>query len=111
MKAKECMFAWNPNSNEVEVGAWPDEFGWSGKYMMTAGATYTRIHDMTHDQLVAYMYIEAIHLIIRDKVDPISVHNAFSNIEEYRDGWLRICLHRLPNKALDRIVTNANRDR
>ena len=32
------------------------------------------------------MFIEAIHLIIRDKVDPVAVHNALLELDEYRDG-------------------------
>ena len=86
MKLKKCMFAWNSNSNEVEVGPWPDISGWSLKYTMTAGATWVHVRDLTHDQCIRYLYVEAMHLIVRDKVDPMAVHNAFYIIDEYRDG-------------------------
>lgn len=86
MKAKECMFAWNPNSNDIEIGPWPDSTGWSDKYRMTGGATYSHLRSMSKTELIGYMFIEAMHLIIRDKVDPIAVHNAFCQIDEYREG-------------------------
>lgn len=86
MKAKECMFAWNPNSSEVDAGPWPDRTGWSNKYRMTGGATYSHVQSMSHKELVGYLFIEAMHLIVRDNVHPIAVHNAFCKIDEYREG-------------------------
>jgi len=32
------------------------------------------------------IYVEAIHIIVRDKVDPVAVHKEFLNIDEYVDG-------------------------
>lgn len=86
MKAKECMFAWNPDSSQVEIGPWPDKTRWSDKYDMTGGATYSHVREKEGAELVGYMFIEAMHLIIRDNVDPIAVHNAFCLIDEYRQG-------------------------
>lgn len=86
MKAKECIFAWNPNSNQVEVGPWPDNQRWSSKYQMTGGASNALVRNLPHKELVGYLFIEAMKIIIRDKVDPFSVHNAFCNIDEYLEG-------------------------
>lgn len=43
MKATQMMIAWNPisrggNGHEIEVGPWPDETGWSRKYICTRPA-------------------------------------------------------------------------
>lgn len=85
MKAKMSMFAWNRNSDQIKVGSWPDTTGWSNKFDLTAGACEARVASMNDDQLRAYLFIQAIHVIVGDKVDPISVHNAFCKIDEYRD--------------------------
>lgn len=85
MKAKECMIAWNPDSNEIEVGPWPDQTKWSRPYRKSGGAAYLHIQEMSHTELIGYLFIVAIHLI-RDNVSPSAVHNAFYQIDEYRDG-------------------------
>jgi hypothetical protein len=54
--------------------------------MMTAGVTYSHIHDFTHEQCIRYLYVEAMHLIVRDKMDPLAVHNTFCQVDEYLDG-------------------------
>jgi len=86
MKAKESIIAWNQNSDQVEVGPWPDRTGWSKSYAMTGGAGCANVQDMSHDQLKAYLFIEAMHMIIRDKVDPFAVHRALLKLDVYRDG-------------------------
>jgi hypothetical protein len=86
MKAKECMIAWNRNSNEIEVGPWPDQTKWSRRYQSTGGAAFLNVQEMSHTELVGYLFIEAMHLIIRDNVSPSAVHKAFYQIDEYRDG-------------------------
>jgi len=86
VKLKEIMFAWNPNSDEVKVGPWPDKKNWSKGYTMTGGACYSKVAKFTKEQCKFYLYLEGMHLIIRDKVNPIAVHNAFYEIDEYRDG-------------------------
>ena len=88
-KAKEMMFIWRPNSDQVKVGPWPDNTGWAKhtvEYPMSSGACYSDWHDMSHEQLKTMLFIEAIHLIVRDRVDADSVHREFCKIDEYRDG-------------------------
>lgn len=88
MKAEKCMFAWNRESYEVEVGPWPDKTGWSDRYDQTSGsaAVQSSGREMTHGELIGHLFIEAMHLIIGDKVDSFAVHNAFCKISEYREG-------------------------
>jgi hypothetical protein len=33
MKLVEAMYGWNRNSDEIDVGPWPDTTGWSDRYM------------------------------------------------------------------------------
>ena len=42
MKLVEAMYGWNRNSDEIDVGPWPDTTGWSDRYSLT-GAPATRI--------------------------------------------------------------------
>ncbi|VVS93062.1 hypothetical protein [Desulfoluna spongiiphila] len=88
MKAEKCMFAWNRESSAVEVGPWPDTTRWSDRYDLTSGAAAVRSSglEMTHAELIGHLFIEAMHLIIGDKVDPFAVHNEFCKISEYREG-------------------------
>ena len=88
MKLKECMIAWNPNSDQVMIGPHPDVTGWSNRYQSTAGACYSHVHSLNEEQRQLYVYVKAVHLIVRDGVDPNAVHKAFSQIEEYEDGFI-----------------------
>ena len=46
MKFTEAMIAWNPGTEEILVGLWPDATGWSDAYSFTAGACDTALHKM-----------------------------------------------------------------
>ena len=37
MKLVEAMYGWNRNSDEIDVGPWPDTTGWSDRYSLTGG--------------------------------------------------------------------------
>jgi hypothetical protein len=85
MKSLEAMLAWNPGTNEVEVGPWPDKTGWSKKYKMSSGACNLERHSKPKEWKLM-SFIDAMHVIIRDKVDPLAVHMAMLAVDEYRDG-------------------------
>jgi len=85
MKSAKAMIAWNPNTNEIKVGPWPDSTGWSKNYSMTSGACYLSRHRKPNIWKMMN-FIDAIHIIIRDKVDPMAVHNAMLVLDEYVDG-------------------------
>ena len=57
MKLVEAMYGWNQNSDEIDVGPWPDTTGWSDRYSLTGGACYTNIRQMAPDQLAAQIFI------------------------------------------------------
>ena len=41
----ETMIAWNPDSEDIRVGPWPDKTGWSDNYDSTDGAFETFWHE------------------------------------------------------------------
>ena len=44
MKPVEAMYGWNPDSNEIDVGPWPDTTGWSDRYTgLVAPVTRTSV--------------------------------------------------------------------
>ncbi len=86
MDARHTMLCWNPDSNEVDLVAHPDLCGASDKYMMTALGCWSRFNEMNFEQRKAVIFIEAMHLIIRDGCDPDAVHRALLALDEYRDG-------------------------
>jgi hypothetical protein len=86
MTYKTAMLVWNPGTSEVLVGPWPDRSGWSKPYKMSSGACYKIRAGKSKQYYKMMAFIDAMHLIVRDKVDPIAVHNAMLSIDEYRDG-------------------------
>lgn len=90
MNAKNAMLCWNPESSEVALVPWPDRKGAGDKYACStlacnfSGAGST--HHRTVEERKLIVFIEAMHLIIRDKVDPMAVHNALLDLDEYLDG-------------------------
>lgn len=80
------MLCWNPESSDVAIIPWPDTTGQSKKYRMSGLAAYTHFQEMAFSRRKLMVFIEAMHLIIRDKCDPMAVHNALLELEEYEDG-------------------------
>jgi hypothetical protein len=63
MKLVEAMYGWNQNSDEIDVGPWPDTTGWSDRYSLTGGACYTNIRQMSPDEQAAQIFID-FHMIV-----------------------------------------------
>ena len=75
MKLVEAMYGWNRNSDEIDVGPWPDTTGWSDRYSLTGGACYTNIRQI---------FIDFHMIVLRDGVDVQAAHRAFLKIDEFR---------------------------
>jgi hypothetical protein len=87
MLAEECMWGWNRNSSQVEVGPHPDTTRWSDKYELTGGACQARYgHFQTRQEVTDFLCREALRIIVGDYVDPQAVHKAFCKIDEYWQG-------------------------
>ena len=84
--AKGYMLCWNAGSDDVVLVEWPDYSGYGDKYESSALACDCKISEMTEKELTGYMFIEAMHLIVVDKVPYYAVHNCLMQLKEYRRG-------------------------
>jgi hypothetical protein len=85
MKALNSMICWNPGTGQVAVVPHPDHARLSQGFQMTTGACDSN-WPKTKSALRTAMFIEAAHLIVRDRCDPQAVHSAFLVVDEYRHG-------------------------
>lgn len=86
VNACEMMLCWNPGTADVALVRHPDTQGKSRHYQMTALACNFAICEKTFEQRKAIVFIEAMHLIVRDQCDPMAVHRALLPLDEYLDG-------------------------
>jgi len=88
MKLSETIIAWNENSEDVAIGPLLQngETDWTKKYLKTSGAAYTKVRELEESDAELFCLTKAIFLMVGDKVDPEAVHNAFMEIDEYRDS-------------------------
>ena len=84
MKFTEAMICWNPDTDEIAVGPWPDYTRWSNKYLASTGACETRLHDMDEAQRGRMLFIHFNTIVVGDSVDVQAAHQAFLEIDEYR---------------------------
>ena len=82
MKLLDAGIGWNPGTDQVEVGPWPDRTGWSYRYDYTNGAGAPA--QQTADLQILMLFITFNTMVVRDQVDPQSAHRAFLAIDEYR---------------------------
>jgi hypothetical protein len=95
MKLNEAMVMWNPNSSNIKVMsrdvylkevqnyAIRKRYKTSFPYWFSGRDERFQSLSVLESKLI--IYIEAIHIIVRDKVDPNAVHEALLNIDEYVD--------------------------
>jgi len=87
LDASNAIIAWTPGTDQVKVGpllnGGPD---WTCPYSHTAGAAYVWMRSASFAERQAQLFIEAIHLIVRDRCEPMAVHRALSVLPEYRAG-------------------------
>ena len=95
MKYRDCMIAWTPDDAArrkydttagcVKVGPHPDTTGWSHQYECTTGSCYTEVKESTPNNQIIFMLTDFQKLIVGYGLDPMRVHEAFLQIDEYRD--------------------------
>lgn len=93
MKVNESYIAWLPNTDYVEVLPLGEEPKTKGAW--TGLGAYAHIQEADSKDRKMMTFISAMHLIIRDKVDPMAVHKALMQLEEYRAG----CAPDMPGMA------------
>jgi hypothetical protein len=79
------MYAWTPDTSEIAVGIWPDERGFSDRFLFTGGACYLEIHRMPKAAQIARLFIDFNTVVVRDGVPVEAAHREFLKIDEYRD--------------------------
>jgi hypothetical protein len=85
-REKDKMLCWNPGTDQVALVDWPDRIRASDKYEMTQLGCFTDFNKASFGVRKTLCFIEAMHLIVRDKCDPQAVHKAMLGMEEYLDG-------------------------
>lgn len=92
--AKNTMLCWNPTWLDEDLGyelgkvalvPWPGR-GRGKEYRMSSLACDVDVRESSFKQRKAKVFMDAIHLIVRDGIDPEVVHQALLGLEEYRDG-------------------------
>lgn len=86
MNAKNAMLCWNPGTAQVALVRWPDPERVSSAFEMSGLACYSAVQKMTFEQRKLVVFVEAMHLIVRDKCDPLAVHSALLALDEYQAG-------------------------
>jgi hypothetical protein len=81
--ANTHMILWRPGTDEVAVVRWPNterHQGWS------TGACNLEYQEASFEQRKTMLFIEAMQMIVRDKCDPMAVHQAMICFWEYHNG-------------------------
>ena len=82
--AKDVVSFWKPGTDSVLIlphGKEP-----IGDLPFSGLGAYSKYRSMSSIETVAAVFIEAYQMVVRDKCDPVAVHNAFLWVQEYRDG-------------------------
>ncbi len=84
MKLIESMLVYNPGTSEVRVVQWPDytRAGWGYRYSFLA--CDRGFHDVSPATRTLLLFINVFQAIVRDGGDPIALHNALLEVDEYR---------------------------
>jgi hypothetical protein len=64
---------------------------WTERYRCFGGAAYAEQYAATGDKSLAYALLDFHSLVVRDGVDPLTAHQAFLAIDEYRNALAEDC--------------------
>jgi hypothetical protein len=85
MNLKDTIICWKPETGEMKLERFPDREGRSQGWR-TNGAVMCEVHKLSFEERKKRIFVEAMHIIVRDKIDPQLVHETLLNLDEYRDG-------------------------
>jgi hypothetical protein len=83
--ATNTMLMWNAETGDVLLKPWPETGDKHGDYS-SGLACWVAIRNATFEQRKTIVFIEAMHLIVRDGIDPLKLHTVLLGLEEYRAG-------------------------
>jgi hypothetical protein len=95
IRAHEALLAWTPldctwkagTAGQVKVGpliASAHHRDWTDPYLNTGGAAYVHRRSLRGKAALAEVLADFVLLTAVEGLDPVAVHNAFLEIEEYR---------------------------
>ena len=85
MKARNATLLWTPGTDLVRVVQRPHG-ATDRKYERSGLGAYPVMQTMLPEVAKLMCFVEAMHLIVRDKCDPMAVHKALLGVDEYLDG-------------------------
>ncbi len=83
--ATNTMLLWNVDSGDVLLKRWPERDRVHRGYR-SGLACYTTVRDASFEKRKLMIHIEAMHLIVRDGIDPQKLHSVLLGLDEYRDA-------------------------
>lgn len=83
--ATRAMLLWEPQTGDVLLKPWP-EIDDRHKGYRSALACYAGVRTAGFEQRKAAVFVEAMHLIVRDGIDPQRLHAVLLGLDEYRDA-------------------------
>lgn len=89
MKANNTVLYWSPETGDVEL----KPLGEKSNLRRSALAAFVDLRSRSFSVRKAQVFVEAMHLIVRDSIDPKVLHSEMLKLEEYRDG----CSIDMPN--------------
>src|SRR5690554_2107728 len=87
MKIEECMYGWNPETDEIKVFEYPDKTRLSDKYQKTSDGCYKYFKNLNIVQKQREVLADALRIIVEDGVNYLKVHEEFKKIDEYREAF------------------------
>jgi hypothetical protein len=83
---KDHMIIWT-DDGRVGLQQWPASGNFfDGNREKSWGACNTAVRKASFEKRKLVVFINAMHMIVRDKCDPAEVHRVLSELEEYEDG-------------------------
>ena len=86
LSSKDVMLCWTPRTRDVALIRWPDESGANRNYERSALACFSDFRKLSFEKRKAQIFIQALHLIVRDGCPSDAVHTALLGLEEYVDA-------------------------
>lgn len=81
------MVIWT-GDGQVGLQKWPAQGQklFKGASEASWGACSVEVQNATFEQCKTMVFIQAVHMIVRDKCNPEVVHRVLSELNEYQDG-------------------------
>ena len=83
--SQNTVLMWNPETGDVLLKPWPERDRLHRDYC-TGLACYAVFHGADFETRKLMVLTEALHLMVRDGIDPHKLHRVLLGLEEYRDA-------------------------